>query len=132
MTIVQNIFEVMNKKRITQRQLSEATGIPTSTIASWKSRNACPASDKIIAISNCLEISVSELLGIEENQTIKDSTIIDMDNFNFEQCQGFSILSNKLEENALFGPEVTEAYNKLSEREKLEIQLEIFKKSENK
>lgn len=62
MTISQKIFEIIDSKGMTQKEFSEATGIPQSTISDWRKKNTNPASDKILVICETLEISPYELL----------------------------------------------------------------------
>ncbi len=61
MTLQEKIFDEMKKRGITQRELSEITGIATSTINDWKMRNHVPAADKIPAICNAINISIADL-----------------------------------------------------------------------
>ena len=60
MTLQEKIFDEMKKRGITQRELSEITGIATSTINDWKMRNHVPAADKIPAICNAINISIAD------------------------------------------------------------------------
>lgn len=67
MTISNRIFEILKKKKITQREFSEKTGIPQSTISDWKGKKVNPTSDKIMIICDVLEVSPYELLSGTEN-----------------------------------------------------------------
>ena len=62
MTISQKIFEIIDARGISQKEFSEATGIPQSTISDWRKKNTNPASDKILIICETLDISPYELL----------------------------------------------------------------------
>lgn len=62
MTISQKIFEIIDAKGMSQKEFSEATGIPQSTISDWRKKNTNPASDKILIICETLGISPYELL----------------------------------------------------------------------
>lgn len=62
MLISDRIFQILKEKSITQKEFSERTGIPQSTISDWKSKRLNPASDKIMVICRVLEVSPSELL----------------------------------------------------------------------
>lgn len=62
MLISDRIFQILKEKSITQKEFSEKTGIPQSTISDWKGKKLNPASDKIMVICKVLEISPSELL----------------------------------------------------------------------
>ena len=62
MTISERIFEILQKKKMTQKEFSKKTGIPQSTISDWKSKKLNPASDKILIISDVLDVSPNFLL----------------------------------------------------------------------
>ncbi len=59
------ILDLIKRKGMTQKEFSEKTGIPQSTISDWKGKGINPNSDKIMAISNVLEVSVEDLLSGE-------------------------------------------------------------------
>ena len=62
MTIGERVKELIVERGMTQKQFSERTGIPQSTISDWKSKKLNPASDKIAIICEVLEIDPSLLL----------------------------------------------------------------------
>lgn len=62
MIISERIFEIMEKRGMTQIQFSEATGISQSTISDWKRKKTNPAADKIMRICEVLEVTPYELL----------------------------------------------------------------------
>ena len=62
MTISQKVFELLREKGMSQKDFSIATGIPQSTISDWRKKNTNPASDKILAICDVLDITPYELL----------------------------------------------------------------------
>ena len=62
MVISDRVFELLKVKGMSQKEFSERTGIPQSTISDWKRKNVNPASDKIMIICEVLEISPSALL----------------------------------------------------------------------
>ena len=62
MTISDKIFELMKEKEISQRAFSERTGIAETTISEWKRRRTNPSSDKLLIISQVLDVPVEELL----------------------------------------------------------------------
>ena len=55
MTISQRIFALLREKKLSQKELSEYTGISPAAISSWKS-------DKIVKISEFLDVDVYYLL----------------------------------------------------------------------
>ncbi len=62
MTISQRIFEILKNRKMSQKEFSEKTGIPQSTISDWRKKNTNPASDKILIICETLNINPYELL----------------------------------------------------------------------
>ena len=66
MTISGRIFEVLEKKHISQKEFSEKTGIPQSTISEWKSKRTNPTSEKLMVICNVLDVSLEWLLSGSE------------------------------------------------------------------
>lgn len=70
MTVSQRIFKILDQRKMTQKEFSEKTGIPQSTISDWRKKNTNPASDKILIICNTLDITPYELLsGVKEEGT---------------------------------------------------------------
>jgi transcriptional regulator with XRE-family HTH domain len=67
MIISDRIFELLKQKGITQKELSEKTGIPQSTISDWKGKRVNPAADKIMILCEALDVSPYELLSGTEN-----------------------------------------------------------------
>lgn len=62
MTISEKIFEILDTKGISQKELSIATNIPQSTISDWRKKKTNPASDKILVICDFLDITPYQLL----------------------------------------------------------------------
>ena len=58
MTISQRIFALLREKKLSQKELSEYTGISPAAISSWKSKGTNPSSDKIVKISEFLDVDV--------------------------------------------------------------------------
>ena len=67
MTVSQRIFKILEKEKMTQKDFSDKTGIPQSTISDWRKKNTNPASDKILIICEVLNVTPYELLsGVKE------------------------------------------------------------------
>ena len=62
MTITENIFRILEEKRISQKEFSAITGIPQSTICDWKKKGKSPNSDKIATICNALDVTPYEII----------------------------------------------------------------------
>ena len=59
---------------MSQAEFSRQTGISTSTINDWKTKNHTPVADKIMIICRVLEMTPEELLSEEEKATnLQDS-----------------------------------------------------------
>ncbi|MBQ9608202.1 MAG: helix-turn-helix transcriptional regulator [Lachnospiraceae bacterium] len=62
MKIHDKIFNRIKELGMTQKEFSEKTGIPQSTISDWKGKDLNPAADKIMIICGVLEMTPNELL----------------------------------------------------------------------
>ena len=110
MTISQKIFMVLEKKRISQKQLAEMISVPASTVSAWKNNNSSPPIEKLTEISKALDVPVDCLL--DESDTIPDVRL----------SNGTAIESQNI-----FGDEqILNAYQELSLKQKLRVQLYIL------
>jgi transcriptional regulator with XRE-family HTH domain len=67
--------QLMQKRRLSAKAVSEATGVPTSTLSEWISGKREPQlSDAIVKLARVLGVSVEYLItGVEpEEQIVKD------------------------------------------------------------
>ncbi len=72
MTIGERILELINEKGFTQKEFSDITGIPTSTVNSWKIKKQNPGMDKLQIICDTLKISPYYLIsGTDGERTDK-------------------------------------------------------------
>lgn len=62
MIISERIFYMMEKKNMTQLELSKKTGIATSNISDWKKKKTNPKADCLLSICDALEITPEQLL----------------------------------------------------------------------
>lgn len=113
MTISQRIFAIMKEKGISQAKLSSATGLSPAAISDWKTKNTNPSADKLSAIADCLGVSVCYLVG-------KSDSVL---------CTSESRILTVESQDFFNNADVTNAYLNLSTEDKLEIQLEIMKRS---
>ena len=71
LNFIENLKQILNEKGITQKELSEKTGIPTSSIASWFGKQASyPNIEYINLIANELGCSIDYLIGRESDDGI--------------------------------------------------------------
>ena len=66
-----NLKQYMNKKGITQKEMSEIVGVATSTFNDWMKAKKYPRIDKIVIMANYFGILKSDL--IEEKMTEEKS-----------------------------------------------------------
>ena len=67
MTISERIFEILEQKEMSQKEFSEKTGIPQSTISEWKRKRTNPTAEKLMIICSVLNVSLEWLLSGSEN-----------------------------------------------------------------
>lgn len=67
-TVTARLFAILKESGKTAKALSQATGIPESTISNWKNKNRDIPSDYIIPICEFLGISCEYLLTGNEEQ----------------------------------------------------------------
>ena len=68
MTASERILQLLDEKRMTQKEFAKLTGIPASTVSDWRKKKTNPASDKIMIICQVLNVTPEWLLsGIEED-----------------------------------------------------------------
>ena len=56
MTIGERVLQMVKDKGMTQKEFSEKTGIPQSTMSSWRGKKQNPAMDKLRVICDTLEV----------------------------------------------------------------------------
>lgn len=67
MTVGERIFYLLEQKNMKQKELSDITGISTTSISNWRKRNTNPSADKILIIAKALDVTPEYLLsGITE------------------------------------------------------------------
>ena len=73
MTIGQKIFYLLEERHMTQKEFSEKTGIPQSTMSSWKGKKQNPSIDKLKVICDVLRVDPYYLIsGSESNETLNN------------------------------------------------------------
>lgn len=66
MNIYEKIFARLEELHMSQIELSRRTGIATSTISDWRKKKINPQADKLVAICKALDMSLVDLLCVEE------------------------------------------------------------------
>lgn len=78
MQIYERIFDILQQKGMSQKELSDKTGIRQSTISDWKNKKMNPSADKIMIICDALEISPYAILsGTDDKYNEMDYMVID-------------------------------------------------------
>ena len=71
-------FCALEKRGMSQKEFSEKTGIAQSTISDWKRKKTNPSADKIMIISDVLDVSpfdILQILDFIDNHQIDPSSI---------------------------------------------------------
>ncbi len=68
MTIGERILELIHERNMTQKEFSEKTGIPQSTLSSWKGKKQNPSMDKLKVICDALGVDPFYLISATESQ----------------------------------------------------------------
>lgn len=79
MIVSERIFDVMSRRKMSQKEFSIKTGISQSTISDWKNKGTNPASDKIMIICDVLGMSPAELLTGSEGSGAEEMKYIAID-----------------------------------------------------
>ena len=76
MTIGERILEIIHQNGMTQKEFSDKTGIPQSTLSSWKGKKQNPSMDKLKVICDVLKVDPYYIIsGAESNEMVKDDYI---------------------------------------------------------
>jgi transcriptional regulator with XRE-family HTH domain len=74
-----NIFALLEKRGMTNKEFAEALGLSTGNVSDWKVGRTKPSLEVLIKISDYLETSIDFLLGRYFSDTDKETEF----NFNF-------------------------------------------------
>ena len=99
MKIHDKIFKRIKELGMTQKEFSEKTGIPQSTISDWKGKKLNPAVDKIMIICSVLDMSPNELLSTSvdsEKYNAPGTLIVEKDTVEYEIVNEFRHLDDDL------------------------------------
>ena len=66
MNLGERIYELRNKKNLSQGDLSDALDVSRQSVSKWENNMAIPDLDKLIKLSDIFEVSLDELVGREE------------------------------------------------------------------
>jgi len=69
MTVGERVLELVHEKGMSQKEFSLKTGIPQSTMSSWKGKRQNPSIDKLMTICDALEVDPYYLISATEFKT---------------------------------------------------------------
>ena len=76
MTIGERVLDLVHKKNMTQKEFSERTGIPQSTMSSWRGKKQNPSMNKLQVICDTLEVDPYYLIsGTEMNESLNSDYV---------------------------------------------------------
>lgn len=76
MTIGERVLMLIHEKGMTQKMFSEMTGIPQSTMSSWKGKKHNPGMDKLQVICDVLKVDPYYLIsGTKMNENVNTDYI---------------------------------------------------------
>jgi transcriptional regulator with XRE-family HTH domain len=76
-TKTDRLFALLEERGVSQKELSEATGIKQQTISDWKSKGTFPRADKLDRICGFLKVSVQWLLTGEDGAPPVEKSVSD-------------------------------------------------------
>lgn len=79
MTLGQRIQELRKQRGMSQESLGDALGVSRQAVSKWEGDNGIPELDTLIAMSRLFEVTVGQLLGVENPTEQKDETTNDVD-----------------------------------------------------
>ena len=76
MTIGERVIELVRERGMTQKEFSERTGIPQSTMSSWKGKKQNPSIDKLKVICDVLKVDPYYLMAwTESNEALNNDYV---------------------------------------------------------
>ena len=76
MTVGERVIGLVREQGMTQKEFSERTGIPQSTMSSWKGKKQNPSIDKLKVICDVLRVDQYYLIsGTKSNETLNNDYV---------------------------------------------------------
>ena len=97
MTIGERVLDLIRGRHMTQKEFSELTGIPQSTMSSWKGKKQNPSMDKLKVICDTLRVDPYYLIsGVESSEKYNsDYTIVYHSDEEYELLLEFRKMNQK-------------------------------------
>lgn len=74
MTIGNKIYELRNKKNLSQEQLGNELGVSRQAISKWETDETIPSMDKLISLSKFFDVTIEEIVSDSKIKIEKDNT----------------------------------------------------------
>lgn len=87
MTLGQRIQELRKQRGMTQESLGNALGVSRQAVSKWEGDNGIPELDTLIAMSRLFEVTVGQLIGVEEPVEQKFETAKEADKDKEDQVE---------------------------------------------
>lgn len=87
MTLGQRIQELRKQRGMSQEALGDALGVSRQAVSKWEGDNGIPELDTLIAMSRLFEVTVGQLLGVEEPDEQKSEAANDSDENKEDQVE---------------------------------------------
>lgn len=87
MTLGQRIQELRKQRGMSQEALGDALGVSRQAVSKWEGDNGIPELDTLIAMSRLFEVTVGQLLGVEEPVEQKSEAANDSDENKEDQVE---------------------------------------------
>lgn len=72
---IPKLFEILDERKMSGSKLTEAIGIPSSTLSSWKKGDRKPKYEAVVAIADFLNVPVDYLMGTSSQEQELDLRI---------------------------------------------------------
>ena len=90
MTLGQRIQELRKQRGMSQEALGDALGVSRQAVSKWEGDNGIPELDTLIAMSRLFEVTVGQLLGVEEAAKQEGETAYEADENQEDQVEAYS------------------------------------------
>ena len=98
MTFYETLSELMNKNKVTAKQLSETLKIGKNQFKYWKDKGNIPNGDTLIALADYFNCSVDYLLGRAEKQKIASTELDESDSNKNRLMHNYNEMNDKAQE----------------------------------
>lgn len=82
-SVTDKIFELLRENKMSQKELSDLTGISTSAISDWKHKGTIPSAMKVKKICEVLGVAPEDILGSVKAEP-KEQFVIEKDSELYE------------------------------------------------